>query len=88
MDFSEVTEEDGYDGLGLVPVRLRGDDDAGGWWGYSFLEDRWDWRADLGVLYSSTGFVPNLGADDCQENYWVVETAGGVRYAFQSIDVE
>lgn len=68
-------------------VRLRTED---GWLcsGYSFDDNTWDWRPDLGQLYSSSGVIPGLGDDDCQDNYWVVETEAGRRYAFQSIDVE
>lgn len=69
------------------PVRIRTEE---GWncWGYSFQEQTWGWQPDLGPLYSSVGTIPGLGDDDCQDNYWVVETESGDRYAFQSIDVE
>lgn len=69
------------------PVRLRTDNN---WncWGYSFHDNTWAWRPNITPLFSSTGIIPGLSDDDCQENYWVVETDTGERFAFQSIDIE
>ena len=57
-------------------------------WGYSFKEKVWAYRYLDGPLFSSSGKIPDLDADDAQENYWVIETEAGDKYAFQSADVE
>ena len=48
----------------------------------------WAYRYLDGPLFSSSGKIPDLDADDAQENYWVIETEAGDKYAFQSADVE
>lgn len=57
-------------------------------WGYSFTEKVWAYRYLDGPLFSSSGEIPNLDGNDAQENYWVIETEAGDKYAFQSADVE